>query len=53
MLLRENEAFLDKPCSVTGLLEGVALIGHRSVPGCFGRRALQPSDGLAAAPPVL
>ncbi len=53
ILLRENEAFLDKPCSVTGLLEGVALISHRSVPGCFGRRALERSDSFAAAPPVL
>lgn len=37
--LWENEAFLDKPCSVKGLLEAVSLVSHRPVPGSFGVRA--------------
>lgn len=39
MQLWENEAFLDKPCSVRGLLEAVSLVSHRPVAGSFGVRA--------------
>lgn len=39
MQLWENEAFLDKPCSIRGLLEAVSLVSHRPVPGSFGVRA--------------
>ena len=31
--LWEDEAFLDKPCSVNGLLEAVCLVIHRPVAG--------------------
>ena len=35
MQLWENEAFLDKPCTVKGLLEAVSLVSHRPVAGSF------------------
>ena len=38
MQLWENEAFLDKPCSINGLLEAMSLVSHRPVPGAFGVR---------------
>ena len=46
MQLWENEAFLDKPCSVTGLLEAVSLVSHRPVPGIFGA----PARAVSVAP---
>jgi DNA-binding response OmpR family regulator len=39
MQLWQSEAFLDKPCSVNGLLEAVSLVSHRAVPGVFGVQA--------------
>jgi DNA-binding response OmpR family regulator len=47
MQLWENEAFLDKPCSVKGLLEAVALISHRRVPGTFGVGAAPRPSSIA------
>lgn len=39
MQLWQSEAFLDKPCSVNGLLEAVSLVSRRPVPGVFGVQA--------------
>lgn len=40
--LWENEAFLDKPCTVKGLLEAVALVSQCPIAGSFGVPARQP-----------
>ena len=49
MQLWENEAFLDKPCSVKALLEAVSLVSHRPVPGSFGVRAQEPAAAADVA----
>jgi len=40
MQLWANEAFLDKPCSVKGLLEAVSLVSRRSLTGPLSARAV-------------
>jgi CheY-like chemotaxis protein len=45
MQLWENEAFLDKPCSVQGLLEAISLISHRPITTL---RVSQPSAANAS-----
>lgn len=44
--LWENEAFLDKPCSVRGLLEAVSLVIHGPVPGAFGVQTVDNRVGV-------
>jgi CheY-like chemotaxis protein len=36
MQLWKNEAFLDKPCTVKGLLEAVSLVSRQPIAGSFG-----------------
>jgi DNA-binding response OmpR family regulator len=49
MQLWEREAFLDKPCSVNGLLEAVSLVSRRPVMGRLGLLAdANASDGPRA-----
>jgi len=46
MVLWDNEAFLDKPCSIQGLLEAVALLlsGHTKLPAAMAN-AGAPDEG--------